>query len=1686
MNAKLTSHIRSNFSLILPFLGVSLAVLLNGSPACAQAEPPAVVAERIAQQLKIVAQKAKEDAVKKEVAQKEAEVKQVEAVNEAVATTEEKKDEKSKTVDAKKDDAKKTEKAEVAGEAAAETKEGDAKDEKAKDDKDEKKQEKNPLANFIKGIFGRPNNVNLKPAMPADPDEGKENQPANGLKTARDNIDERAPYIREHASLLRTAKTRIESNDWKAAIEVLQSLLDSPDNSVYRESQGEFKSIRTEVHRIIGTAPADVLRQYRAEYGGLADRMLEEANELNDPDQLAAVVSRFFHTDAGYQAADRIGTMHLDRGEFVSASYWFSRLLEASAGMTTQDSWKAKASIAFKKVGQLEKKKVWGEVASLDNEINPMIGGEKRSLKDWLVDVDQKTPWSTLIQEDWNVMYGSPSRNTHAVGGEPLLIKRWSHPTTVTNKILTQLETLIDDLTSNKRATIPTFVPITVDGKVIYRTFKGIAVVEVATGKLLWESAEVYSPEHILTGSPVQPQFFIDGPVQSSNYSPYYGGSADSHPLTSLLYRNGNYGTVSSDGTRVYCVTNNALLSQSQPGYYYGYDPQQNDGYRRDWSSNRITAYDLNTGRIRWVIGGREMNEPFDPPMAGTFFFGAPVPANGMLYAIGEKGSEIRLFAIDPTTGEQAWSQLIAYAEAKIKQDLGRRWWTAQPAVGNGVIICPTTVGWLVAVDRISHEVLWAHRYTKPKSKPQTRSWGQNTGVAMTSTGTLNSRWSPSAPIISGNRVIYTPSEEGRLFCLNLITGEPEWAESRSRNDGLYPAGIVDDSTIIVGTSGVSAVSLKNGTVEWTHTFEDSDDIGKPSGRAIIVDDKLLLPFQSGQLWMMDLAEKERKITRFYLNNDDLGLGNLLLYEGTLLSMTPDGLTAFEQRQAVDQEIARRTAKDPNDPWAKLKLAEIEFAKRRFDETIALVREVSPESLADQQLKEKRHQLLKDCLVAVVSSELAGRDAEFKELGEMVTGTQDELLYKRIAGERFVARKQYEQAFEHFLSLAKTDQSRLVSDIQNRDLDVRSDIWLKRRLIQVWESAPDEIRTRFQETVANSIGQAVNAGDESALSFAYRFYGFHPDFGNVLAARAKLAREAGNFADAEAFLMELINSGTDLQKANATLELAEILASFGHREDAKFYLNQAEKQFGQVALERASNTKTVSEIVLARLESMDSKPLPSFIAAWNAKEFVVKKSGTNYYYNTETPAIATWSDLPFWHKHRLSYSSQTKRLDLVNSEEEKVWSLPLRSRNGFSQGQYLPVHPIGHRFVVLHQGVVQCFSLPDRKVVWSHPVKMSTTSSAYMRNPSIYARQVPKARHATGTYNINNNSSKYGLLAFSTSKIVCYHGRRQLIALDTQTGDVIWIRNRVPRNSTVIGDEEYLYIAPPDRSKSICLNSTDGTEVAVKDLSTKLGTAIANVGHKLVRISSQSSSGILGLSKPGTKLTLVDPITDKVEWTVSVNPESYISLLNTDQIVSLDPSRAAQLIDLKTGKKTEFGEIPESAMKSVSEVYTYDDTDNIYLVINKRTRGYSSSYLSLRSIRIRNGSVVALNKNTGKVAWNWDVESKHDSNKTSFSTHLLLDHLDKSPLLLFASRKSVHKENVYYQMVSLVAVDKQTGKVVLDHKAATNNSFRSVKFNMADRYIDLNSYNERYRIQAVVQQAEGNDIPPEPATPEGT
>lgn len=177
---------------------------------------------------------------------------------------------------------------------------------------------------------------------------------------------------------------------------------------------------------------------------------------------------------------------------------------------------------------------------------------------------------------------------------------------------------------------------------------------------------------------------------------------------------------MASDGARLFVIEDDSVVMHGPAGTGFQLVGDTYESQRRT-PGNRLAAYDLATGRETWAIGGPANGESFDLPLAGSFFFGAPLVDGGELFVVGERDLDIRLYALDPATGRVRWSQLLAHSDAKIEQDLGRRWWTAQVAYSNGILVCPTTVGWLVGVDRLDHSVLWMDRYAPPRPGSERR-----------------------------------------------------------------------------------------------------------------------------------------------------------------------------------------------------------------------------------------------------------------------------------------------------------------------------------------------------------------------------------------------------------------------------------------------------------------------------------------------------------------------------------------------------------------------------------------------------------------------------------------------------------------------------------------------------------------------------------------------------------------------------------------------------------------------------------------------------------------------------------------------------------------------------------------------------------------------------------------------------
>ena len=79
-------------------------------------------------------------------------------------------------------------------------------------------------------------------------------------------------------------------------------------------------------------------------------------------------------------------------------------------------------------------------------------------------------------------------------------------------------------------------------------------------------------------------------------------------------------------------------------------------------------------------------------------------------------------------------------------------------------------------------------------------------------------------------------------------------------------------------------------------------------------------------------------------------------------------------------------------------------------------------------------------------------------------------------------------------------------------------------------------------------------------------------------------------------------------------------------------------------------------------------------------------------------------------------------------------------------------------------------------------------------------------------YNQNND------LELATARYICVQRLRSLIALDPLTGATLWVRQDIPQGSVVFGDDEYVFVLPPDKPEALVLRALDGEYVGTRKI----------------------------------------------------------------------------------------------------------------------------------------------------------------------------------------------------------------------------------------------------------------------------
>ncbi len=1310
------------------------------------------------------------------------------------------------------------------------------------------------------------------------------------------------------------------------AVRNLGMILDAEEDFFFQPDRDEpiHRSLKAEAQRLIGTMPGTGRELYELQYGPLARRLLSEALRDADAARLAEVSRRFFHTDAGYEATFLLGLHHFNHGRSLAAALTLDRLHAAlGADWRFQPAMSLAAASSWVQAGSADRAVMLLEQVKQAHGRNPMRIGDREV--DWYTAGQDPLEWlaayvappaddSTTEARQWTMVRGSPNRNAATRGGPPLLNVRWEVPVAD--------DPLIDRLLAQQQhqyleqgiPPVPELHPLVVDNVVLMRTSRNLLAVDLSTGKRLWEVPVDDPLESLLQGSP------DDGVLQAYKQQV---------PLAigERVLQDRTFGTLSSDGRHVYAI------EDLTPSTGLPHARQLVRGAVRvmpgqPQSYNRLTAHDIRTGKLKWHLGGP--SDEYALRMAETFFLGPPLPLRGQLFVLAEVKEEIRLLALDAATGDLLWSQSLAMVDEGIVQSPVRRLSGLSPAYADGILVCPTSAGALVAVDLATRSLLWGYRYSQ---SAHTRNRGPFFAVqfGMVVPGQQPAlRWADANPIIVDGRVLVTPVDSDSLYCLDLVDGRPRW--SAPREDDLYVACVHRGTVVLVGRQRVRARTLEDGSAAWDGRSLEFPDGGMPAGHGVYCGNRYLLPLSTAEIMAVDL-DRGRAVHVARSRQGQVP-GNLVSYEGVVLSQSARGLAAFHQIDVLRSRVTERLARDPADAEALALRGELLLDEGKRDEAVRHLKR-SYALAADQRTVD----LLREAMLDGLRTDFDAYLARVDEIEPLLAQPKEQAEFLRIMADGFQQAGRWSEAFGHYLKLVEFDEDRRRVEPVDKTLSVRGDRWVRARLAALRAEADGDEAAEIERLIAARMHDAIDANTVDGL---VRFLDYFGGVSNTDPARAALI---GTLSDAGRLLEVQLALWSDPRAAGAaagaaTARIATMLTEAQQETEAVAAYRHLAERYADV---ECLDGKTGRQLIDALPEGHAARLLADGRSVWPEGRIDVQEIATNRPQTQGRFALDFRGDPGPFFRDTIIRMDQTRRSISATDGQGRVrWTLPLVEPGAQHMFAFNPsttyVRACGHLLVVcMGHRIVAIDALGQRgrgqvRILWSQDLTQGGFDQSLIQLNPLGAVQLPPA-----AFGVPHGSHQLGSLGPVTPRYVCFQHYRNVIAVDPITGETLWVRHGVPAGATLFGDNDYVLVASPDSSDVLILNAVDGSLVGQRPLPGPdrlenapaqplpavqrrfAQTVMTTVGRNLVVSFVHPVDGqqVIGLFDPVEQQYVWGPIRTAIGKTTHVGDE-LVGLLGPDGTLKLirmedgrvvvdlklpDESAATELHVLRAGRK---------------------------------------------------------------------------------------------------------------------------------------------------------------------------------------
>jgi outer membrane protein assembly factor BamB len=1620
-------------------------------------------------------------------------------------------------------------------------------------------------------------------------------QPGNGTPTAEEDAGPGnfPPPDRNLVQALNRAQKVLKEHRYGEALEGISQILRGGEDYLFQPDRtvAGYKSLKLRAQQLLGQMPREGLDLYEVRYGGEARDKLKRAVAAGDKDGLSEISSQLFHTRAGYEATWLLALYHMDHGAPLAGALTLKRLREAGAAAESFEPGLSLTEAAcYYQAGMLSDCKQ--VLIDLKRRMQQGPGSRQQGAgsqnysmlhapgsglpvpwfdsdadaPNWLAKLAGLERIAAGVETDrWSMFRGDAARNAATVGSPPLLNRRWRVEVAEDPVLQKALEDLAN---SNREHGVPMFAglhPLAIGDKILMRTRNNVMAIDLTTGKRIWPTASEHEPG-----------------VQQSNRQrgfPFNQASVMSEQAqyAQRIWDDAAYGTLSSDGSLVYLIEELPLGVTPNNGQVMMFGGNRTDPSNHG-ATNKLAAYDINTAKLMWSVGGQE-----DPMgmMPDTFFLGPPLPLRGQLYVMAEVKEEMRLLAFNATSGSFLWSQPLANVESNITQDAIRRLAGVSPSYSDGVLICPTGAGCVVAVDVATHSLLWGYIYTRPGEQPTAgrRFRGQVGGNAAMlnafySSNGVMPRWLDGTAMIVGGRVLLTPAEADALYCLNLADGKPMWP-AKPREDHCYIACVHKGLVVLVGRTEIDAIKLEDGSKAWGGRTVTLPSGASVCGHGCYAGDHYFVPLSNGDVMSVDLESGKVVSTspgsRQWTGRRSAVPGNLICYRGFLISQGMDGLECYYQVDAARDEVARRLTANPDDIEGLTLRGEMLLdagkpgaAVADFRRAYNLDKKAQAQSPGMGPSGDAGHgrtrELLRDALLTGLHDDFAAHRSMAGEIEQLLDDPPQRATYFRCMAAGLQEAREWQKSIDYLLKLAdleeaKTPQDRL--EKVDRSHLVRRDCWIQARLGMLRLEGGAAAAAEIDRIVENRLEAAKKDTGCEGLQRFLALFGNQPQ---AAAARTELRdrmEQAGRLMDAEMLTAAAVSSssGTNRkEQAGLLAEMAALDLRAGHISDAAACVRQLQQEFPDVLCfppeeERGndrilpagarrsdrekSHAPTVSgshahsppggtlspqgktaEQWLAAYPKGDAlrREVRSLAPAWPAGE--VKSSQPD---NFESPYARTnryemtfgGPRGPFFTDCNVSWDYNQQAISFRDGLGEQAPQMVRLADNGL---MYNPnsavVRSCGHLLVV--SVGTKIFALDPFKVsgkqspiLWFQNLVDPTADGQNMGNP--YSGDRDFRMNPFGPVN---------------SRYVAFVRRQSIIAVDPMTGDPLWIRQDIPHQSEVFGDEQYMFVLPAGSDEASVYRAIDGQLLGTRKVPrSRSGESFANA---VERGASPSLPGngfeffgryILrweqGPDNNGRVLTLFDPWLQKAVWpSFTFASGSCVSVVENEAVGVLEPRGRFVLLGLADGhtiadltlEARQGFHASDLLVRRMGDQYIVLAHDNRMLGNGMEEQRWGMaqgmSFYPIRRARIYaltlgtpSGTPASSGANTpgksaghgvvARPAWPAPVDVDHQQ--------LLLSQPGRLPVLIFASfhydQNRMVNGNANNMRTSLVAVDRRNGRIVYDNPDLPgqyrNNGFEirgepsenMVRIATNNRTVNLKFTDEP--VKAIVRQSTG-------------